>query len=127
MNAINPIIETFFIDNPPPYTLGFSTGKDSLACALILKERGYQFTPYFFYHCPDLDFVNRNIEMYENVLKIEVIRLPHPMLYDYLRHQDFMSPSMIEYLSSVDIPHLSFEDLIYTAQGNDDIHYTGTY
>lgn len=120
---INPLIENFFKENPPPYTLGFSAGKDSVSCALLLQELGYKYTPYFFYHCPDLEFVNRNLEMYERLLKIEIIKLPHPMLYDYLRHQDFMSPSMIDYLSSVEIPHLSFEDLIYTAQGNDENHY----
>lgn len=92
-------------------TLGFSTGKDSLACALYLKEIGVKFIPFFFYHIPDLEFVERNIKMYEDKLQIEVVRLPHPMLYDYIRHQDFQQPEMLNYMASFDFPHLSFEEL----------------
>lgn len=93
-------------------TLGFSTGKDSLACALICQELKVNFIPFFFYHIPDLQFVERNIKMYEDKLGMEVVRLPHPMLYDYIRHQDFQTPKMIKYMGSFDFPHLSFEELI---------------
>lgn len=93
-------------------TLGFSTGKDSLACALILQELKVPFIPYFFFHIPDLQFVERNIKMYEDKLGMEVIRLPHPMLYDYIRHQDFQTPRMLEYMASFDFPHLSFGELV---------------
>ena len=93
-------------------TLGFSTGKDSLACALILQELNIKFIPFFFYHIPELEFVERNIKMYEDKLGIEVVRLPHPMLYDYIRHQDFQDPKMINYMASYEFPHLSFEELI---------------
>lgn len=100
-------------------TLGFSTGKDSLACALICQELGVKFVPFFFYHIPDLQFVERNIKMYEDKLGIKVIQLPHPMLYDYIRHQDFQSPKMIKFMGSHDFPHLSFEELIdYYMQNN---------
>lgn len=95
-------------------TLGFSTGKDSLACALVLQELGVKFIPFFFYHVPELEFVERNIEKYEKALKIEVIRMPHPMLYDYLRHQDFMGPNMIQFLHKKGIPKVSFEMMIDT-------------
>jgi 3'-phosphoadenosine 5'-phosphosulfate sulfotransferase (PAPS reductase)/FAD synthetase len=93
-------------------TLGFSTEKDSLACALILQELKIKFYPFFFFHIPDLEFVERNLKYYEDKLGMEVIRLPHPMLYDYIRHQDFQTPKMINYMGSYDFPHLSFEDLI---------------
>lgn len=102
-------------------TLGFSTGKDSLACAAVLQEYGITFTPFFFYHCPDLKFVEDNIKMYEDILKTEVIRMPHPMLYDYLRHEDFQGPKMIDHLDDMGLIHASFEDLIdvYFASKND--------
>lgn len=93
-------------------TLGFSTGKDSLCCALLLQEMGVKFVPFFFYHIPGLQFVERNIKMYEDKLGMQVIQLPHPMLYDYIRHQDFQDPRMINYMASFDFPHLSFEELI---------------
>jgi len=93
-------------------TLGFSTGKDSLACALILQELNVKFIPFFFYHIPDLQFVERNIKMYEDKLGVEVVRMPHPMLYDYIRHQDFQPPQMIDYLGSIDFPKMTFPDLV---------------
>jgi hypothetical protein len=93
-------------------TLGFSTGKDSLACAVLLKKLNIEFIPFFFYHCPDLEFVERNIRMYEDLLQMEVVRMPHPMLYDYLRHQDFQPPEMIYYLEDCGLVHASFEDMV---------------
>lgn len=101
-----------FLESQDLVTLGFSTGKDSLACALLLKELGVKFIPFFFYHIPDLHFVNQNLKKYEDFFKMEIIQLPHPMLYDYLRHQDFMPPKMIEELADYEFPVLSFEDMI---------------
>lgn len=103
---------TDFLKEQQIVTLGFSTGKDSLACALILQELKVKFIPFFFYHIPDLEFVDRNIKMYEDKLGVNVVRLPHPMLYDYIRHQDFQPPAMINYMAGFDFPHLSFEELI---------------
>jgi len=93
-------------------TLGFSTGKDSLACALLLKKIGIDFIPFFFYHCPELKFVNDNIKMYEDLLQIEVVQMPHPMLYDYLRHQDFQAPEMIYHLEDTGLVKAHFSDMI---------------
>jgi predicted phosphoadenosine phosphosulfate sulfurtransferase len=108
---IDPKVKEF-LQQQPVVTLGFSTGKDSVACALLLRELKVKFIPVFFYHCPDLEFVERNLKMYEDFFETEIIRMPHPMLYDYLRHQDFMGPDAIDYFFDLDIPHLTFEQLI---------------
>lgn len=101
-----------FLQKQELVTLGFSTGKDSVCCATVLKNLGVKFIPFFFYHIPELDFIERNIKMYEDIFEVDVIRMPHPMLYDYLRHQDFQPPEMIEYLAKYDFAKLTFEDLI---------------
>lgn len=93
-------------------TLGFSTGKDSLACAMILKKMGIDFTPFFFYHCPELEFVDRNVKMYEDIFEMDIVRMPHPMLYDYLRHQDFQFEDMIYYLDEMKLQHVTFADMM---------------
>jgi len=93
-------------------TLGMSTGKDSVAAALVLKDLGVRFIPFFFFHVPDLEFVNRNVEHVQDFIGVEIIQLPHPMLYDYLRHQDFQPEPMVEYLEDMQFPKLTFEDLI---------------
>jgi 3'-phosphoadenosine 5'-phosphosulfate sulfotransferase (PAPS reductase)/FAD synthetase len=101
-----------FLSTQKHVTLGFSTGKDSVCTALILKELGVKFTPFFFYHIPDLEFVERNVAMYEKIFDTQIIRMPHPMLYDYLRHQDFQAPKATYYLDEMDFPKLTFEKLI---------------
>lgn len=95
-------------------TIGFSLGKDSLACALILKELGVDFIPVYFYCIPGMGFINKKIEMYENYFNKKIVQLPHPMLWDMLRHQDFQTPEGIEYYSQIKFPKLTFEDLIAT-------------
>jgi 3'-phosphoadenosine 5'-phosphosulfate sulfotransferase (PAPS reductase)/FAD synthetase len=102
----------FFVAKQPLVTLGFSTGKDSLCCAVMLKKMGVPFIPFYFYQIPDLSFINKNIRLYERLLEISIVRYPHPMLYDYLRHQDFQPPDMIKYLVEYDLPKLTFADII---------------
>lgn len=106
-------------------TLGFSTGKDSLACAIILKKLGIDFIPFFFYHCPDLEFVENNVKMYEDLLQMQVLRMPHPMLYDYLRHQDFQPPKMIYHLEDHGLVKATFEDMmnVYFLHKKDERNY----
>ncbi len=93
-------------------TLGFSAGKDSLTCAVLLKKMNIEYIPFYFYHVPELEFVEKTLRMYENILEVEVIRMPHPMLYDCLRHQDFVEPRMIYYLNDYGVAHMTFKDLI---------------
>lgn len=93
-------------------TIGFSLGKDSLACATILRNLNIKFTPFYFFHVPDLNFVNEQIKMYENHFGIKIIQMPHPMLYDRIRHQDYQCKLMADEMSSYDFPKMTFEDLI---------------
>ncbi len=93
-------------------TLGFSTGKDSLACAVVCRNIGVEYVPFYFYPCPELEFVQRTIEKYEALLGVKIVQMPHPMLYDFLRHQDFQPPRMIDYLEATSLPKLTFADLV---------------
>lgn len=108
MNVEQNIID--FLKNQKKVTLGFSTGKDSLACALVCRNLDVEYIPFFFYHVPDLEFVNENIRMYEKLLNIKIIQMPHPLLYDSLRHQNFQPPEMIKKMP--DFMSIDFETLI---------------
>lgn len=114
-----------FLKNQKKFTLGFSTGKDSLACALILKDLNIDFIPFYFYHVPELDFVNESILMYEDLLNIKIIQLPHPMLYDRIRHHDFQNDKIANWLANIDFPKMTFQYLIdaYLDSINDPNHY----
>ena len=106
-------------------TIGFSTGKDSLACAVLCRNLNIEYIPFYFYLCPDLEFVEKSVQMYESLLDVKIVKMPHPVLYDFLRHQDFQPPKMIQYLHDQRLPKLKFEDLIYChlASTGDHRHY----
>lgn len=93
-------------------TIGFSLGKDSLACACVLKQLGIKYIPFYFFHIPNLEFVNDQIDLYSNIFDIEIIQMPHPMLYDNLRHQDFMDKQTADYIAGFDIPKMTFDSMI---------------
>ena len=125
MKQINPEIFDL-LKQQQKVTLGFSGGKDSLACAVILKALEINFIPFYFYLCPELFFVEKTLTTYEKLLDIKIIRLPHPMLYDFLSHNDFMPPPMIEYLCSLNLPKLTFENLVdcyIRSTGDNNIYY----
>lgn len=105
------VIDFFEKEKIERVTLGFSCGKDSLASWLVMRQIGVEVLPVYFFMMPDLEMVEKSLRMYEDYFGVEIARFPHPMLYDFLRHQDFVSPSMIEYLGDFDIPKMSFEDL----------------
>lgn len=100
-----------FLKIQPRVTVGFSLGKDSLCCATILRNLKVEYIPIYFYIVPDLEFIEKTIILYEKLLNIKIIRLPHPMMYDFLRHQDFQYPKMIDYLEAANLPKLTFEQL----------------
>lgn len=113
-----------FLKNEKKVTLGFSTGKDSLACAIVCRNLEVEYIPFYFFHVPNLDFVNENIRMYEKALNIKIIQLPHPLLYDSLRHQNFQPPKTIDWMPQ--FSNITFEDLmdIYLADISDsNIYY----
>lgn len=111
MKQIDPQVLQL-LEKEQKVTIGLSTGKDSLAAALVLKKLKIEFIPFFFYHCPDLNFVEKNLIHCEDILEVKIIRMPHPMLYDYLRHQDFQPPKMIYKLAAAGFIKSHFEDMI---------------
>jgi hypothetical protein len=70
-------------------TLGFSTGKDSVIGLDLLLKAGIEVLPIYCYIVPQLEFVEKNIALYEKYYGIKVVRMPHPMLYDHIRRQDW--------------------------------------
>ena len=83
------IAEDAFNKGIKKVTIGFSTGKDSLVGIDLLKKAGIEFIPIYFYIVPDLQFIENTIKRYEVLFDMKVVRLPHPVLYDYINHQDW--------------------------------------
>jgi hypothetical protein len=73
-------------------TIGFSTGKDSVVGLDMLLKAGIEPIPIYFYCVPGLKFIENNLKMYEDHFGLKIVRLPHPMFYDYINHQDWQNP-----------------------------------
>lgn len=70
-------------------TIGFSTGKDSVVGLDMMIKAGIEPIPIYFYIVPGLEFIENNIMLYEKHFGIKVARMPHPILYDHINHQDW--------------------------------------
>lgn len=93
-------------------TLGFSTGKDSVIGLDLLLRAGIEVIPIYCYIVPGLEFVENNIKLYENHFGVKVARMPHPILYDYIRHQDWQSIHKCYDISKTYAPQkISFKDV----------------
>jgi hypothetical protein len=89
-------------------TIGFSTGKDSVVGLDMLIKAGIQPYPIFFYQVPNLEFIENNLKMYEDYFKVKIARMPHPILYDHLRHQDWQP-----YIETLTIGQIKFDKLTF--------------
>jgi hypothetical protein len=92
-------------------TIGFSTGKDSVVGLDMLIKAGIEPLPVYFYCVPYLQFVEKNINMYEKHFGIKIVRLPHPMLYCYINHLDWQPYDRAKTLSKNACGKYSFKEL----------------
>jgi hypothetical protein len=61
---------------------------------------------------PGLKFVENNIQKYEKHFNIKIVRLPHPILYDYINHQDWQPLDRALDLNEFNLGATSFKMLI---------------
>lgn len=90
-------------------TIGFSTGKDSVVGLDMLIKAGIKPYPIFFYQVPNLEFIENNLKMYEDYFKVKIARMPHPILYDHFRHQDWQPYQETITIGQFNFPKLTFE------------------
>ena len=104
-------------------SIGFSTGKDSLVGYDILKKAGFNVIPIFYYIVPDLNFVEDNIRLYERYYNMHIIRLPHPILFDYCKKGCWQDPfKYVQLKSYFKSPHKDFDEIrsnFFKAEGID--------
>ena len=91
-------------------TLGFSTGKDSVMGLQLLLEAGIKVIPIYCYIVPNLEFIENNIKLYEEHFKVKVVQMPHPILYDYIRHQDWQPyHKALDFAATIKMKKITFE------------------
>jgi len=89
-------------------TIGFSTGKDSLVGLSLLLNAGIETIPIYFYIVPELEFVEKSLKRYEELFEINIVRLPHPVLYDYINHQDWQPVDKAKSMYQVNLGKITF-------------------
>lgn len=94
--------------------LSFSTGKDSIAAWLALRDT-FKVVPVYLYLIPHLEFVERALSYYESFFHTKIMRLPHPSLLRMLRGFVFQPPERIRLIQAMQINAVSFEDIYRAA------------
>lgn len=90
--------------------LSFSCGKDSWAAWLSARDH-FDFTPYYLYLVPGLEFVEEYLAYAEQKLGKRVIRLPHPAFYRWINTLMFQAPERIKIIEAVGWPKFEYDDM----------------
>jgi hypothetical protein len=111
-------------------TLAFSCGKDSIAAWLAIRPHFKKIVPVYMFLIPELEFVEKSLQYYEDFFETHILRVAHPSLYRMLRHFVFQSPENMGVLCQWDIPVVDYQDVIESVQidqslTSDSYHATG--
>lgn len=91
--------------------LSFSTGKDSIAAYLAIRDVFPHVVPYYLYLVPGLEFVEQSLEYYEGVFGRRIVRLPHPSLYRMLSGLVFQPPERCEIIEHAALGRFTYHDI----------------
>lgn len=97
----------------PTIFLAFSCGKDSICVYLELLKHGVfeKIIPYYMYLVPDISFVNKALDYYEDYFKTHIYRIPHPSLYRWLNNLTYQAPENCKIIESALLPDFDFDDI----------------
>lgn len=91
--------------------LKFSTGKDSTACWLRLRDFFPHILPIYHYWCPDLTFVERTLCMYEAFFGQTIIRAPHPNFLNFSAQGAYAYPHRQGVLEAYNFDRATYESV----------------
>jgi hypothetical protein len=95
----------------PRTILSFSTGKDSIAAWLAIRDHFDEIVPYFLELVPGLEFVEESLAYYEAMLGRHIIRLPHPSFYRWLNQLVFQPPAHAAVIVAAKLPSFDYLDI----------------
>lgn len=88
--------ETAEIMRDHPQMLAFSCGADSLACLVRMVEWGLKPKLVYFYFVPGLVLVETYLKYIEQTFGVEIMRLPHKLLTQYMANGLLQKPGVGE-------------------------------
>lgn len=89
--------------------LSFSCGKDSWAAWLSARDY-FDFTPYYLYLVPGLEFVDNYLVYAEKKLGKRVVRLPHPSFYRMINSAIFQPPERLRTIAAAGFGTPDYDD-----------------
>jgi len=91
--------------------LRFSCGKDAIASYIQLRKYFHKIVPIYHYLHPDLDFINKSLSYYEEVMGTKIIRVPNQMLYKHLNSGLFQSKLSWAIIQKMQLPNFDNDDV----------------
>jgi len=92
------------------HLLGFSTGKDAIACWLHMRGK-IDVVPFYMEFIPRLEFVEVALEYYERFFGVKILRVPNPNMYIALSCSVFQTPERNDFICEHGIPYFGHEDM----------------
>lgn len=93
--------------------LAFSTGKDSIAAMLAIRDSFEEVIPIYFYMVPGLEFIDESLNYYERTLfgGRRIHRMPHPSLYRWLSGYVYQPPHRAPVIDAAKMPQFTYKDV----------------
>ena len=110
-------------------SLSFSCGKDSIGAWLALHGKFKRIIPIYMYLIPDLGFVERALDYYEQFFNTRIYRVPHPSLYRMIRNYVYQPPERIALIDAMGLPVPEYEEItgaMIEEAGGDNATYCAT-
>lgn len=92
--------------------LSFSLGKDSIASFIQLNRFFKKVIPVYMYTVPNLSFIQKSVEYYEDFFNTHIYQIPHPNFIKMLNTGTLQSPSNYNIIQDFDYPDYDYEDVI---------------
>lgn len=104
--------------------LAFSAGKDSVAAWVEMKKYFHKITPIYYYMIPNMSFIEKSLEYYENFFDTRIIRLPNPAIYTLLNAGVFQTPESFKVIKQYQFPLPTRDEMIAALKEDFDIDPT---
>jgi hypothetical protein len=91
--------------------LAFSTGKDAVLAWMALRDAGFTVHPYYMFSVPDLQFVERSLQAFEQHFGRRIMRVPHASFYRMLNNFVFQPPERCAVIEKLGLPEFTLDQL----------------
>jgi 3'-phosphoadenosine 5'-phosphosulfate sulfotransferase (PAPS reductase)/FAD synthetase len=92
--------------------LSFSCGKDSIGAWLQMRRHFTEIIPFYMYLIPGLQFIEDQVQYYEQQFGCHIYRMPHPSLYRMWNHMVYQAPANIRKILEARLWDFEYDDVL---------------